>query len=493
MAGDARGPSALRVFSGLHRRRRRRPRRRAELRRQPRAHGRALGEVAAGRRRGDPLRAPAVAAAAAAVVADSAPRGSASLASASSSPWHRPARRPHSLVELKAVEAGYPLYGRLRHRPRLARCLPWSAQSRALVHASLLTRLGLTVGDRLRIGALDFTISGVIVEEPDRVASVFALGPRVLIAADDLDRTGLVRPGSRVRYRTLLMLRAGADAEAFRDELARAAPGHRPASRHLHAGPAGAPPLLGAAHHVPRPGGARGPDGRRHRRRLSVSAFVRKKRSTIAVLKCLGASWREVLAIYLVQTALARARRKPARGPSSAARSSPCWPRCSARLLPFPVASHPVAARRPERARDGTRRDAPVLAVAARRHPPTAARPHLEKRASSQRCPRRRPWPAALVIAAGLSALALWQAGSWKIGGLFIGGLALALVVLALSARLIVAASRRARRGSAGVASGHGQSASARQPGGHGRGLARTGGDADRRRRAPRATSCDRS
>ena len=94
------------------------------------------------------------------------------------------------------------------------------AQSRALVHASLLTRLGLTVGDRLRIGGLDFTISGVIAEEPDRVASIFSLGPRVLIAAGDLDRTGLVRPGSRVRYRTLLMLRAGADAEAFRDELA---------------------------------------------------------------------------------------------------------------------------------------------------------------------------------------------------------------------------------------------------------------------------------
>ena len=59
----------------------------------------------------------------------------------------------------------------------------------------------------------------------------------------------------------------------------------------------------------------------------------------------------------------------------------------------------------------------------------------------------RRPWPAALVIVGGLSALALWQAGSWKVGGLFIGGLAAALLLLALSARLIVALSRLTRRG----------------------------------------------
>ena len=107
------------------------------------------------------------------------------------------------LVELKAVEPGYPLYGRLTTEPAgpLDTLL---GHGEALVHGSLLARLGLAVGDRLRIGDLDVTIGGVIIEEPDRMASIFSLGPRVLISGDDLDRTGLVRPGSRDRKSTRL-------------------------------------------------------------------------------------------------------------------------------------------------------------------------------------------------------------------------------------------------------------------------------------------------
>jgi putative ABC transport system permease protein len=89
------------------------------------------------------------------------------------------------LVELKAVEGGYPFYGRLVTDPDrpLASLL---GHGQALVHPSFLTRLGLAVGDRIRIGDLDLVISGVIREEPDRSLGVFSLGPRVLIA-EDLD------------------------------------------------------------------------------------------------------------------------------------------------------------------------------------------------------------------------------------------------------------------------------------------------------------------
>ena len=49
----------------------------------------------------------------------------------------------------------------------------------------------------------------------------------MLIAAEDLERTGLVRPGSRVRHRTLFRLPEGRDAEAFSDPLAAALPAGR--------------------------------------------------------------------------------------------------------------------------------------------------------------------------------------------------------------------------------------------------------------------------
>jgi putative ABC transport system permease protein len=350
------------------------------------------------------------------------------------------------LVELKAVEAGYPLYGRLGADP--PRPLPsLVGQARALVHASLLSRLGLTVGDRLRIGHLDFTISGVITEEPDRVASIFSLGPRVMIASDDLDRTGLVRPGSRVRYRTLLMLDAAADVEAFRDELARRLPDTairlvtytqaQPGLRRfwtqltLYLGLAGLVVLMVGGIGVA----------------VSVSAFVRNKRSTIAVLKCLGASRREVFAIYLGQTALLGLGGSLA-GAILGSALQPALAPLLARLLPFPV--HLTLSFRAVLA--GLAMGVGVTLLfslwplsAIRRLPPALIlRSQVESTLTG-----RRPWATALVIAGGLSGLALWQAASWSVGGLFIGGLALAFIVLALSARLIIAASRRAaRRGS---------------------------------------------
>ena len=104
------------------------------------------------------------------------------------------------VVELKTISSGYPLYGKLLTEPS-APLATLVGDGRALVHPSLLQKLGLSVGDRMRIGEGDFSISGVILQEPDRAVGVFSLGPRVMIAPEDLARTHLVRPGSRVRHR----------------------------------------------------------------------------------------------------------------------------------------------------------------------------------------------------------------------------------------------------------------------------------------------------
>jgi putative ABC transport system permease protein len=80
------------------------------------------------------------------------------------------------LVELKAVEPGYPFYGALVTDPPgpLDRLI---GEGRALVHESFLARLGLRVGDRFRVGQAELTVAGVIVKEPDRAVGVFSLGP----------------------------------------------------------------------------------------------------------------------------------------------------------------------------------------------------------------------------------------------------------------------------------------------------------------------------
>jgi putative ABC transport system permease protein len=383
---------------------------------------------------------------AAAVLADLAPTGVAVTRVRELAAMAQPAGDAGArsqLVELKAVEPGYPFYGRFLADPDrpLAALI---GHGRALVHASLLTRLGLAVGDRLRIGDLAFTISGVIREEPDRSLGVFSLGPRVLIAGADLERTGLVRPGSRIRYRTLLKLPAGREVEAFRDALAvrlidpairvlsyaQAQPGFRRfwSQLTMYLGLIGLVALMVGGIGVA----------------VSVRAFVSEKRATIAVLKCLGAGWRQAFAIYLGQTALLGLAGSLV-GAALGTALQPALHPVLARLLPLDVPAG-VSARAIVNGL-GVGIGVPLLfalwpLLEIRRVPPA-----LVLRSQVEPSKGRRPWLAGAAAAGGLAIVALWQAGSWKIGGLFVLGLAGALVLLTLSARLVVRVSRLARRG----------------------------------------------
>ena len=71
----------------------------------------------------------------------------------------------------------------------------------ALAEPLLLRRLGLGVGDVLRVGEHSYRIAGVIAREPDRGADAFVLGPRLLVDRATLAATGLIQEGSLIRYR----------------------------------------------------------------------------------------------------------------------------------------------------------------------------------------------------------------------------------------------------------------------------------------------------
>ncbi|MFD1624711.1 ABC transporter permease [Azospirillum griseum] len=121
-----------------------------------------------------------------------------------------------SLVELKAVDDPYPLYGAvtLTGGASLAEALAerdglWGA----VVEASLTDRLGVAVGDRLRLGDRVYRVAGVLDREPDRASSnAFSLGPRLLVSLASLEGTGLLQPGSLVWWTVKIALPPGTDA-----------------------------------------------------------------------------------------------------------------------------------------------------------------------------------------------------------------------------------------------------------------------------------------
>ncbi|HBT82617.1 MAG TPA: glycosyl transferase family 1, partial [Desulfuromonas sp.] len=124
----------------------------------------------------------------------------------------------HTLVELKAVDGRYPLYGSLGSEPAQPLAAALNRHG-ALVEAAFLERLGAAVGEQIRIGAADFTIRGVLTAEPDRSVRAFTLGPRVLIGLDGLAATGLVQPGSLVAYAYRLQLPDKSQVDSVRETL----------------------------------------------------------------------------------------------------------------------------------------------------------------------------------------------------------------------------------------------------------------------------------
>jgi putative ABC transport system permease protein len=130
------------------------------------------------------------------------------------------------LVELKAVEDQYPLYGQVEITPQQSlqeSLAPLDCPSLpcfgAVVQESLLISLGIQPHDYVKIGQAWFVVTGILVKEPDRVASAFSLGPRVLISRQALQATDLVKPGSRIRERYLLRVPESLALGPFRGEL----------------------------------------------------------------------------------------------------------------------------------------------------------------------------------------------------------------------------------------------------------------------------------
>ena len=107
------------------------------------------------------------------------------------------------LSRLKVVEEGYPFYGEVV----LSSGLPFQDQltpGKVIVEKTLLDRLGIDVGDPLKVGFTTLTIGDVVLSEPDRPMNFFSFGPRVFVSSQDLDALGLLKTGSRIRTVYLL-------------------------------------------------------------------------------------------------------------------------------------------------------------------------------------------------------------------------------------------------------------------------------------------------
>ena len=112
------------------------------------------------------------------------------------------------LVEVKGVSREYPLRGELRYRSALGQedqlATTPPAAGTLWADARLLTSLGLDTDHQLTLGSQDFLIKQVLTRDSGGISALFRLGPRLLLALEDIPDTGLVTPASRVHHQLLI-------------------------------------------------------------------------------------------------------------------------------------------------------------------------------------------------------------------------------------------------------------------------------------------------
>jgi putative ABC transport system permease protein len=211
-----------------------------------------------------------------------------------------------ALVEIKATDDLYPLYGAVDLSPTgdLKSAL---AGDGVAADPMLLERLNLRLGDKLRIGEKDFTLKATIAKEPDRISDGLALGPRVMMSEPSLQATGLIQPGSLITWKYRVKMAEGTSLAQVREVVREAQEDHRDSGWRVRNRGSAAP---GADQYIERLsyfmtlvgltaliiGGAGIAN--------AASAFVNRRTEAIATLKCLGCTQRNITGIYLTEILL---------------------------------------------------------------------------------------------------------------------------------------------------------------------------------------------
>src|ERR1700674_1851091 len=118
-----------------------------------------------------------------------------------------------ALADIKAVDGAYPLYGAVALDPEQALAAVLAGADHtfgAAVDAALLARLDVAPGARLKVGEATIEIRAALKSEPDKLAAGIAFAPRLMMSEQALRATGLLQPGSLVRWHYRLRL-AGTD------------------------------------------------------------------------------------------------------------------------------------------------------------------------------------------------------------------------------------------------------------------------------------------
>lgn len=212
-----------------------------------------------------------------------------------------------TLVEAKAVDAAYPLYGAVE--TTLTDPIATQIEERDGIYGAvgpdiLFQRLGLQIGDRVILGEQIFELRAELLNEPDAISDGFGLAPRLMVSIDGLRASGLLQEGSLVEHGYKIRMAAATTEEEIETVREAAAARFPEAGWSIRSRTNAAPSLSSNIERFSQfltlvgltalvVGGVGVAN--------AVRAYLDAKRGVIATFKSLGASGALVFSIYLIQ------------------------------------------------------------------------------------------------------------------------------------------------------------------------------------------------
>ncbi len=354
-----------------------------------------------------------------------------------------PNQRVPLLVSVKAVDPHlYPLYGTLTLSPSVPLAELLSNASDVVVSPELLLRFRSRVGDTIRLGGQDFKITGELITEPDRLASGFGPGMRVMMTRAGLDRTELIQYGSRAAQRFLFKLNPNVDLDQIRSRIKAIFPrvfisDYREGSPAVGNAIDNTTTFLSLISLIALIVGSLGVA-------MAMYSHLQQRMDSIATMKAVGARTAQIMQIYLLQT---------------------LWLGLAGGVLgvaigalvqkSFPLLIERVFAFLPKVPWDWSFSlqglAVGVLATLLFTVPPLLGvrnvRPALvfRRNMADAALEDRKHWRdkvpsfvGVLLILAGFSGIAVWLSGSWKMGAYFIAGLSASILCLTAVAAILL-------------------------------------------------------
>ncbi|TNE70880.1 FtsX-like permease family protein [bacterium] len=201
------------------------------------------------------------------------------------------------LVQVRAFEGKFPYYGEMIFDPE-SKNLSTLSSNETYIDESLALVLDAQIGDSLKVGSRYFKISAIIGKIPGEAAVAAFVGPRVYIPLSQLDETNLIQKGSRITYELFFQLDgaqefANTNEAYFKEQKIRAqtVEGRK---RQLGRTLDNLYAFLNLVGFIALLLGAIGVGS-------SIQVYAKQKKTSIALLRCLGVSSKSALLIFVIQ------------------------------------------------------------------------------------------------------------------------------------------------------------------------------------------------